>query len=102
MWLEPDFPRADLDFMTWPHLHPCHGGGVEYVVCDLSDELLYIGSTTDLQVRMRAHWREYGFSIGRNIIRWRQVLAPIVGKSLEYWLIREYRPPLNQHGHGKR
>ena len=101
MHIKPSYRIADLDFRTWVTLHPHHGGGGVYVVCDAVGKILYIGSTNDLQRRMRAHWRQYGFSLGRHVIYWRQVLAPIEAVALEYWLIRKHKPSMNRKGFGK-
>jgi len=73
-----------------------------YVICDDAGALLYIGSTADLQRRLKAHWRQYGFSLGRNVMYWYPLLSPFEATCFEYWLIGEHRPMMNTKGIGKR
>lgn len=102
MEVKKEIPESALDYRTWRMLHPCHGGCGVYVVCVPSGDPLYIGSTLNMQSRLRAHERQTGFSLGRHVIYWYPVLAPIEAKAFEYWLIRKFNPPLNKHGRGRR
>lgn len=75
------------------HPHPRAGTSVVYMLYDADNVPCYVGSTKDLNARMKAHDRD-----GKVFVRW--LAYPCASRSdayaLESRLLREHKPYLNK------